>query len=141
MDFSAAESARFEELIDALTDHRRAHWDKLMPKDKECLIVEYADLVLEVGIERVCAGLRKIFTWHKFLPSAAETRQYLPPVPDIPKPRVEPDPACPDCNGTWWKFVTVHSNLYGRDERRATRCDCHTRPHRPAVVADAASAA
>jgi hypothetical protein len=41
-----------------------------------------------------------------------------------------------DCSGSGWKYVMNYSNLYQREERRATRCDCNTCPHRPRKVTD-----
>jgi len=138
---SSTEISRFKELMNAAVAHRRAHWEKLSPADQEYWALDMAELARDVGIDRLYAGLRKAWTWNKFLASAAEVRECVPPVPDVVKPRATHDTACPDCSGSGWKFVTRYSEFYRRDERRATRCDCNTRPHRPRKAADAADAA
>ncbi|HUA15859.1 MAG TPA: hypothetical protein VMG31_11200 [Verrucomicrobiae bacterium] len=127
--FSAADGARFKELLNAAVAHRRLHWEKMTLKDQEMWVLEYAELVHECGIDRVCAGMRKAWTWNKHLACAAEVRECLPPLPDVPNPRSTYHDDCAECCGTGWKPVMVYSKFLQRDERRMTRCHCNTRPY------------
>jgi hypothetical protein len=128
---SPGEIVGFKEMLNAAVAHRRQHWENKNPGDQEVWILEMAELVHECGLLRVYAGMRKAWTWNSFLASASEVRECLPPVPDVAKPRAVHDPNCADCSGSGWK------DAMQRGERRVTRCDCNTRPHRPYKVADA----
>jgi hypothetical protein len=134
---SGPEIVAFKKLLDAAVAHRRAHWNKLDPADQECWALDYAELVHECGISRVYAGMRKAWTWNKFLASAAEVRECLPPLPDVPKPRAIHNPSCVDCGGSGWKYMPA--NQWGN--RRVAKCDCNTRPHKMAPRADPVAAA
>lgn len=135
---SAAEIVSFKELLNAAVAHRRAQWEKLSPADQEYWVLDMAELVHECGISRVYAGMRKAWTWNKFLASAAEVRECLPPVPNVAKPRAVHDPHCADCSGSGWK----HGPVDEHGGRRVARCDCNLRPHKPCtVVANAETAA
>jgi hypothetical protein len=132
---SPAEIVGFKDMMNAAVKHRRDHWEKKDQEDREVWILEMAELVHECGLLRVYAGMRKAWLRNSFLPSAAEVWEFLPPVPDVIKPRVVHDPNCADCSGSGWKDAAR------RGERRVMRCDCNTRPRRPYKVADAEDAA
>jgi len=126
---SAADIPRFRKLLNAAVAHRRAQWEKMSPQDQECWVLEYTELVHECGIDRVYAGMRKAWTWNKYLPCAAEVRECLPPIPDVPKPKATYHDDCAECCGTGWKPIMVYSEFSQRDERRVTRCHCNARAY------------
>lgn len=118
----------------------RQQWEKKTEEEKEAWFVDLASLVKECGIDRVCAGMREAWTHTGHLPSAPDVRKYLP-LPKARGPLPTWDSNCAECSGSGWKYVMSYSDLYQREERRATRCDCNTRPHLPRKVADTADAA
>ncbi len=141
--FSAAERKGFENLLNEAIRHRRQHWEKLSQADQEAWVLEMADLVHECGLQRVALGMGRAWTWIPFLAWASDVRPHLPPPPDVPKPRVEHDPNCPDCHGNghfevetqtaMWQGKPISvMELYGKPTMRvAQRCYCQ-RPATPA---------
>jgi hypothetical protein len=94
-----------------------------------------------VGIPRLYAGMRKAWIWNKYLAGAAEVREFLLPLPDVPKRNNEHHGDCADCCGSGWKSVMVYSDLYKRDTPAVTRCLCNVRPYAARKKADEADIA
>jgi hypothetical protein len=129
---SATEIVGFKELITDAVFHRREQWEKKTAGDQEAWVLEMAELVHDEGLRRVYLGMRKSWTWNKYLASAAEVRECLPPVPDVVKPQRTHDPNCRDCCGSG--FMYLPADQWGN--RRVTACSCHSRPHISHQAAD-----
>ena len=85
MGYSAAEIPRFRELLNSRGPPPRALGEA--HHERSGGGAEYAELVHECGIDRVYGGMRKAWTHIKYLPCAAEVREYLPGCRMLPKRR------------------------------------------------------